>query len=80
MGDVVDVGVSSTTGVSIKALSAVGEEGRSIGGETMIVEGADCSGEGAESGSGRETLLRVVLEGCSGSLSTAMLSTVATCA
>ena len=48
MGEVVDIGVTSIKGTSIEAVSAAGEEGRSIGGETMIVEGAGCSGEGAK--------------------------------
>ena len=52
------------------AVSAAGEEGRSIDGETMIVEDAGCSGEEAELGSCRRTLSRVVLEdSCSDSLS-----------
>ena len=70
MGEVVDIGVTSTKGTSIEAVSAAGEEGRSIDGETMIVEDAGCSGEEAELGSCRRTLSRVVLEdSCSDSLS-----------
>ena len=60
--DVADVEVSSTKEVSSEALSAVGEEGRLIGSETMIADGFDLELKVVEPGQ------RDVIESCTGRL------------